>query len=209
MPCHRHQRRRCGVFGQKIRDDSTVLYVFSPSNIMWFSLQSLYRWPLVLVSLWAATACSPTYNWRSVQLEGLRVSALWPCKPTRAERPVPLEGQTLQLKMLSCDAGGHTFAWGAMQLPAGVDSAALAQGWQQASLSSLKAKAEQARVWRPAIRGDLKASGWQASGVRHDGEAITAHAVVLHVRNELHQLVIYGQPSAALVNTWVEGIEAK
>jgi hypothetical protein len=162
-----------------------------------------------LCTAWLLLACSPSFNWRTVQQQGFDVAALWPCKPDRAQRPVPLGDQTLELHMLSCEASGYTFAWGSIQVPAGVDRAALLQTWQQASLNSLNAKPEQVTTWTPTVRSGLQASGWRAPGIRHDGQAITAHAVVLQHRNELHQLVIYGDPKPAVVSTWLEGIEAK
>jgi hypothetical protein len=111
--------------------------------------------------------------------------------------------------MLSCDVAGHTFAWGAVRVPTGLAVDELAQAWQHASLGSIKATPAQATAWTPAVRTGLQAVGWRAAGQRHDGTPITAQAVVVRHRDELHQLVVYGDVAPAILTTWMEGIEAK
>jgi hypothetical protein len=154
-------------------------------------------------------ACTPTFNWRSVQVADFGLTALWPCKPDSAQRPVSLASRQIALHMLSCDAAGQTFAWGAVRVPVDLPIDELAQAWQHASLSSIKATPAQATAWTPAVRAGMSALGWRAPGLRHDGSAVTAHAVVVRHRDELHQLVIYGHPTPAILTTWIEGIEAK
>lgn len=55
-------------------------------------------------------ACSPVFDWREVRPEGSELLAMFPCKPDRHERSVPLGAGRVSLEMLSCSAGGSTFA---------------------------------------------------------------------------------------------------
>lgn len=90
-------------------------------------------------------ACSPTLDWRTVRQEASPVSAVLPCKPERAERAVPLRGPQappVTLYMLSCEAGGHTFAVASAKLPdplpAGDTVADWVDAWQRASWATLQ-----------------------------------------------------------------------
>ena len=65
---------------------------------------------LALMASMALTACQPTFNWRDVRPDNTRLSLLMPCKPDKAQKTVPLAGQPTELTLLSCDAGGVTFA---------------------------------------------------------------------------------------------------
>ncbi len=102
------------------------------------------------------SACSPVFNWREVRFDASGTVALLPCKPDRAERPVPLyDGSApLMLYMAGCQAGGATFSVSVVQLPASASQAAAESSllrWQQATQLSLGgAKAE---------RNDLQVKG--------------------------------------------------
>jgi len=64
-------------------------------------------------ALSGAAACSPTFDWREVQpaaTESSSVASLFPCRPDRFTRSVALSGAQEQMHMLSCSAGGNTFA---------------------------------------------------------------------------------------------------
>lgn len=103
-------------------------------------------------ALWMAlTACTPTLNWRELPLPPTGAHALLPCKPDRAERSVPLGGVPTDLVVIGCDAGGATFAVMAALVPPGRAPDALLQGWQQATLSNMKAHGDvQRQPFHPA-----------------------------------------------------------
>lgn len=89
----------------------------------------------------ALSGCNPTFNWRDVRPDGTRLSLLMPCKPDKAQKKVPLGGSPTELMMLSCDAGGMTFAVGTADVgDAAKVAAALAQ-WQAVTLANIKAPA--------------------------------------------------------------------
>ncbi|CAN5840110.1 hypothetical protein BH11PSE8_BH11PSE8_14780 [soil metagenome] len=58
----------------------------------------------------ALTACSPTLDWRETQFEGSGIVASFPCRPDRYARTVTVAGARGQMDMLTCAAGGATYA---------------------------------------------------------------------------------------------------
>lgn len=70
--------------------------------------------PLALFGLLAA--CSPTLNWRDVDI-GPQTRMQFPCRPERAERSLVLAGAPTQAAMWVCDAGG--LSWSATVLDVG------------------------------------------------------------------------------------------
>jgi len=56
------------------------------------------------------TACSPTFDWRSVRPADAGVQLLFPCKPSTETRSIVLAGQQVPMTMVACPAGGRMFA---------------------------------------------------------------------------------------------------
>jgi hypothetical protein len=68
------------------------------------------RCTVTFITALALGGCSPTQDWRTVELPEGRLKAALPCRPGRFERQVELADQHLSLFMLSCEAGGVTYA---------------------------------------------------------------------------------------------------
>jgi hypothetical protein len=152
-------------------------------------------------------ACSPAFNWRDVRPADTALQVLLPCKPEVAERTVPLAGHEVVLHMLSCEAGGLTFAVSALRKPADIEATAVVQSWRQASLLSLKAQPDNLRDWVPELSGTQpRVQGWQAVGVRHDGTPVQAHVLALAQGDEVYQVAVYGPATAEVLTALVEGI---
>jgi len=64
----------------------------------------------MLATAAAVLACSPTLDWRQLRPEGSGIAMSFPCKPERRVRDVTLQGRPLHMDMLSCAAGGATYA---------------------------------------------------------------------------------------------------
>lgn len=67
-------------------------------------------------------ACSPEYNWREVRPAGDGYQAMFPGKPSTAERAIRIDGMDVRMKMQATQAGGHSFAVGVIQLPSDNDA---------------------------------------------------------------------------------------
>ncbi len=76
-----------------------------------------------LLALFAA--CTPALNWREVQPEGSELFAMFPCKPERYARKLPLAGEAVEMRMSSCVVDGVTYAvaYAAVGEPGKVDAA--------------------------------------------------------------------------------------
>ena len=64
---------------------------------------------LTLSMVLLGTACSPTLNWRDVEV-GSMTRLQFPCRPELAERSVVLAGAPSRALMKACDAGGLSWS---------------------------------------------------------------------------------------------------
>ena len=154
------------------------------------------------------TACNPTFNWRDVRPDGTRLSLLMPCKPDKAQKTVPMAGQPTELMLLSCDAGGVTFAVAVADVKdASKVTATLAQ-WQSAAAANIQAT--------PAASGAaLKLTGLasgavlvKATGTRANGQAVSSQAAYFAQGSQVFQAVMYADkitPDAA--DTFFSGLK--
>lgn len=161
------------------------------------------------VQVLAASGCSPELNWRDVRPKGSTLQVLMPCKPESAQRDVALPGGNAVLNMLSCDAGGLTFAVSALSRPPAMTSQDVIQAWHQASQISLSVAPGQTRDWVPAALFTAQVdhfSGWQAQGHRHDGTLVQAHAVLFARGTEVFQAAVYGAAQPEVLATFLDGL---
>lgn len=122
-------------------------------------------------------ACNPTFNWREVRPDTSTLVALLPCKPDQATRPVSLAGQPVRLDMLSCNAGGATFAIGHTAINDPAQAGEMLTQWRTVTLANLRATVSTDEPFLP--KGSLalpQSVRVVASGQRADGQAVTVHA---------------------------------
>ena len=144
-----------------------------------------------VVALASLAACNPTFNWRDVRPDSTRLSLLMPCKPDKAQKTVPLAGQPTELMLLSCDAGGVTFAVAVADVKEVAMTAATLAQWQSATLANMKAA--------PATPGAAfklqgLASGAvivKSSGQRANGQAVSSQAAYFAQGSQVFQAVMY------------------
>jgi hypothetical protein len=144
-----------------------------------------------LVTLACLTACNPTFNWRDVRPDGTQLALLMPCKPDAAQKIVPMAGQPTALTLLSCDAGGVTFAIAVADLKnAEKVSATLAQ-WQSATLANMKA--ESAKPGTVFKLPGLASAGVlvKATGQRANGQVVGSQAAYFAQGSQVFQAVMY------------------
>ena len=171
---------------------------------MQFSIHAL----LALTASAALAACNPTFNWRDVRPEGTRLSLLMPCKPDKAQKTVPMAGQPIQLMLLSCDAGGLTFAVAVMDVSDASKVATTLSQWQSATLANMKAAP--APLSSPIKLAGLANSGVvvKVTGQRANGQAVSSQAAYFAQGSQVFQAVIYADkisPDAA--DTFFSGLK--
>jgi hypothetical protein len=155
----------------------------------------------------ALTACNPTFNWRDVRPDGTRLALLMPCKPDKAQRTVPMAGQPTELNLLSCDAGGITFAVSVADVKDASKVATTLSQWQSAALAHIKAA--------PTADVALKLPGLASAGVlvkatgqRASGQAVSSHAAYFAQGTQIFQAVMYADKIAPdVADTFFSGLK--
>lgn len=151
----------------------------------------------VLLTGGVLAACSPTFNWRELRLDGTPLQAQLPCKPESAERSVPLAGQATVLHMLSCQAGGLTFALAWADVGERASAAPALTHWRAASLQSLRvppAENVAALQWAaPLPPGADAVQGVQAQGLDHAQQPVLTRSAYFSRGSQVFQAAVYGQ----------------
>jgi len=60
-------------------------------------LANFYKGSVALLMAIALSACTPTYDWRTVKSDDLLFEALYPGKPTRAEKTLLIADQKIKM----------------------------------------------------------------------------------------------------------------
>lgn len=160
-------------------------------------------------AVFLACACSPTLDWREVRPENGGVVALFPCKPERREREVPLGGDKLRMTMHSCAAGGATFALSFADVadPARVGS--LLAEWRRSVASNLGAPEE--TVTPAKVSGmtpQPQAQRVRIQGHLPDGKTVEEHAVYFVRGLRVYQAAVVGDRlSAEALDTFFSGLD--
>lgn len=138
-------------------------------------LFKLFSSILIGISL---VACTPSLDWRTVRSDDLLYEALYPGKPSRAEKTVMFNSQKLTMTMEASRVNDTLFAVGVINIPAtakGIDLKALKDFLQNGMLSNLKT--DQAptpttisvkTAGQPSY--DLPAQEWVIQGLGPDGQ---------------------------------------
>ncbi len=165
----------------------------------------------VMFVAFALAACSPAFNWREVRPDNSGLSLLFPCKPEKAEKMVPLGGPPTNLVLLGCDTGGATFAVAMAEMGDIAKVPAVLTQWQNLTLANMKAplipaaaasalSAQAVHAVLPTQRILIKVPGadllsppvlLKASGQRPDGAGVTGHAAYFSRGTQVFQVVLY------------------
>ena len=143
------------------------------------------------LALFFVTACSPTFNWRDVRPDGTRLSLLMPCKPDKAQKTVPMAGKPTEMALLSCDAGGATFAVAVADVKEISQVAAALAQWQSAALANIKAASTTTGTAFKLTGLTDAAVLVKATGQRSNGKAVGSQAAYFAQGSQVFQAVIY------------------
>lgn len=82
------------------------------SKILFLKIWLLFFASTLLLS------CSPIFDWRVVRSDDLLYEAMYPAKPTRAEKNIVVAGQQLTMTMEAAKASDALYAVGVIAIPA-------------------------------------------------------------------------------------------
>jgi hypothetical protein len=143
---------------------------------------------VLLLGVCSGAACTPTLNWREVQLGHL--NTLLPCKPDTATRPIPLAGQTVAMEMAGCEVAGTLFAISRVKAGDASQAVALLAALRAASLTNVQMTA----VHPQANSGDVQTSfDVLVDGKRVDGSALQVRFKWQVLGDEVYQIAAYAQ----------------
>lgn len=131
----------------------------------------------ILIGL-SLTACTPSLDWRSVRSDDLMYEALYPGKPSRAEKTIIFNNQKLTMTMEASRVNDTLFAVGVINIPATaktIDLKSLKDFLQNGMLSNLKTdQAVNPTMISVKTAGqpsyDLPAQEWLLQGLGPDGQ---------------------------------------
>lgn len=131
----------------------------------------------ILIGL-SLTACTPSLDWRTVRSDDLMYEALYPGKPSRAEKTIIFNNQKLTMTMEASRVNDTLFAVGVINIPATaktIDLKLLKDFLQNGMLSNLKTdQAVNPTMISVKTAGqpsyDLPAQEWLLQGLGPDGQ---------------------------------------
>ncbi len=169
----------------------------------------MLRKSLLLMSLLAIVACSPSLNWREVRASQAELKALLPCKPDHGSRKQSLAGLELEVQMMGCEAGGALFAVSSLALDDPSRALAVQLQWQTALLENMHAGTSTSTPFR--VRGAtpfLDPVQLNAQGTDASGRVINAQGVWFAHGNRLYHAVIYaGRIGSEMSDPFFGGLE--
>ena len=128
---------------------------------------------VILGLLLGLSACSPTLDWRTVRSDDLLYEALYPGKPSRAEKAMMFDGQKLTMTIEASKVENSLYAVGVINIPKDIsqkfDTNNLLKYLQTGMLSNLKnssAPVEKTVTIKTAGQSsiDLSAKEWVIQG---------------------------------------------
>jgi hypothetical protein len=138
--------------------------------------QWIFRGLLAFICL-AIVSCTPKFDWRTVRSDDLMYEALYPGKPSRAEKVIQFQGERLVMTMEAAKAGQALYAIGSIHVAPNqkVNVNELVQYLQQGMLANLKAEAPiKSSIATIRTAGQpsyaLPAQNWALLGVAPDGQ---------------------------------------
>lgn len=146
----------------------------------------------VWLLLAALVACAPALNWREVRPESTGLVAMFPCKPSRQTREVPLAGVRVSMQLLACEAGGATWSLSHAELadPGRVGTALVALNDALAANLGSPAASPPAPLVVPGMTPQPRAQRVHLGGQRADGVAVRVDAAVFARGTHVFQAVV-------------------
>ena len=174
---------------------------------------SLLRTLMLALSIPLLQACTPVLDWREVALEGGRLQALFPCKPSSQERPVPREsGPSASAWLQVCRAQGLTFAVLTLPVPVQADGQPDDQALDRLIEGATLRWGERAEPAAEPIAGVRLPTGVQAhwrlcKRQEAEGQAVLTHALFMRHEDRIVQFSVSGpRLDTAVLESFFGGI---
>jgi len=156
-----------------------------------------------------AAACSPTLNWREVRPEGSGAVAMFPCKPQRFARSVPLAGHRVEMHLSSCTVDGVTYALSDASVESPIDAGPALQALGAAAAGNIgaAAPASGAPLTIAGMTPNAAARRWSLQGRGADDKAVHEEVAVFMRGRQVYQATIVGPAiDAEAAETFFGGI---
>jgi hypothetical protein len=157
-------------------------------------------------------ACTPTLDWREFVPEGTELKASFPCKPNRHLRTVVLASSKQPMTLLSCTAGGATYALSFINVPQPEQVSSALTELRESSKRNIQGK--ELRVALAHVKGmtpNDAAVHVVMSGLLPDGVAVQSHTLLFVHGLRVYQATVIAsqlaqQPCLTSVDTFLSGL---
>lgn len=157
----------------------------------------------------AIVACTPTLDWRTVQIDEGSLQALFPCRPQHRSRAVALGGVQLKMDMSACSADADTFALSYVDAPEPAAVSSALEALRRAASDNLGAAVPGSTPFAPVGATPNAASGrLQFQGRLPDGRRVVEHAAFFSRGVRIYQANVIGPaPAAEAVETFFSSLK--
>lgn len=164
---------------------------------------------IILSLLLGLSACSPTLDWRTVRADDLLYEALYPGKPSRAEKSIIFDGQKMTMTIEASKVENALYAVGVINVPKDIsqkfDTNNLLKYLQTGMLSNLKnssAPVEKTVTIKTAGQSsiDLSAKEWVIQGDGPDAKKRLLRFRIVQRQFPDGQIQIYQQSLLQTIN---------
>jgi hypothetical protein len=164
---------------------------------------------IILSLLLGLSACSPTLDWRTVRADDLLYEALYPGKPSRAEKSILFDGQKMTMTIEASKVENSLYAVGVINVPKDIsqkfDTNNLLKYLQTGMLSNLKNSStpvEKTVTIKTAGQSsiDLSAQEWVIQGDGPDAKKRLLRFRIVQRQFPDGQIQIYQQSLLQTIN---------
>lgn len=166
----------------------------------------------IIVLTLGLSACSPSFNWREVRLDGAGLVALLPCKPDRGSRTLSIAATApteLVLNMAACEIEGVLFAVSYTELKSPDQVLAALAQWRSVTLGQLRAQVSSAQAF--GVKGAIPLPQTEllmAQGLRADGSAVRAQLLWFAKGTRVfHAVVYFDKVTPEVTQTFFAGLQ--
>jgi len=152
--------------------------------------------------------CSPTLNWREVRPEGSGAAVMFPCKPSREVREVPLAGAQVSMTIMACRTGEAMYALSFADVGDAARVAPALEALREAAIGNLSGSVVSSQAARvEGMTPQAQALLLSVRGVLPDGTRVQERLAVFSKGTRVFQATLFGaRLEAEAVETFFGGL---